>query len=432
MAWYQARRRRILAALVAGIAALLLCAACSSSGTGGSTASTASSAKVVHIFAWGQETAPALGSLYAAETWMQDAPEAAVKAVNASPGSKVKLTFTFCDTKFTPNGSATCAQQALSPTGCNGSPCTVAVDEVDLNEAIAVAALHAGGMPVIAPTPSNVQVFDTPDVYCLTGTSQAAEPGLGYLLKASGVNKVGIVGVQLPETASIDQWTEEGIRDQGLALNGVQNPAETDPNMQAPVTAVMGNGADGLIYAGAYIGPAIEYARSTYPKATIAMPSYITSPTALQGIPASATNGISIAAYQQPVTAVQVPGVRQYLTETQGTVSPAFKDFDYSLQAWLSIHFIANVAAGISGSIDKTSLLQAIQHAENVNMYGIMPPWSASQLGKDGAAACSPYNVWVKESLKNNTQVTDEPGVFRDSATGKVAYVDPGFKAPQG
>jgi hypothetical protein len=149
-------------------------------------------------------------------------------------------------------------------------------------------------------------------------------------------------------------------------------------------------------------------------------------------VPASATNGIAVAAYQQPVTAVQVPGVRQYLTETQGAVTSAYKDFDYSLQSWLAIHFIANVAANISGSIDTTSLLQAIEHAENVNVYGIMPPWSASQLGKNGAAACSPYNVWVKESLKNNVQVTDEPGLFRDSTTGKVAYVDPGFKAPQG
>ena len=424
------RRGRILAALAAGMAAALLCAACSSSSNSGSTA--ASSGKVVHIFAWGQETAPALGALYPSETWMQGAPEAAVKAVNSDPGSKVKLTFTFCDSKLTPNGSATCAQQALSPAGCNGSPCTVAVDELDLNETVAVAALHARGLPVVAPTPSSVQVLGTPGVFCLTGTSQAAEPGLGYLLQAAGVHKVGIVGVQLPETTAIDQWIEQGIRDQGLTLNGVQNPAETDPNMQPPVTAVMGNGANGLIYGGAYAGPAIEYVRSTYPNAAIAMPSYITSPTALQGIPASATNGISVAAYQQPVTAVQVPGVRQYLTETQGAVTSAYKDFDYSLQTWLSIHFIASVAAGISGSIGPASLLQAIEHAENVNMDGIMPPWSASQLGKNGAAACSPYNVWVKESLKNNVQVTNEPGVFRDSATGKVAYVDPGFKAPQG
>src|SRR5580692_9149026 len=231
------RRGRILAALAAGVAAALLCAACSSSSNSGSTA--ASSGKVVHIFAWGQETAPALGALYPSETWMQGAPEAAVKAVNSDPGSKVKLTFTFCDSKLTPNGSATCAQQALSPAGCNGSPCTVAVDELDLNETIAVAALHARGLPVVAPTPSSVQVLGTPGVFCLTGTSQAAEPGLGYLLQAAGVHKVGIVGVQLPETTAIDQWIEQGIRDQGLTLNGVQNPAETDPNMQPPVTAVM-------------------------------------------------------------------------------------------------------------------------------------------------------------------------------------------------
>jgi ABC-type branched-subunit amino acid transport system substrate-binding protein len=427
---FHARQRGILAALAVGMAAVLLCAACSSSSS--SNSASGSGSKVVHVFAWGQETAPALGALYPAEPWMASVPAAAVKAINASPRSKVKLTFTFCDSKFTPNGSATCAQQALSPAGCNGSPCTVALDELDLNESIAVEALHTGGMPIVAPTPSSVQVFNTPGVFCLSGTSQAAEPGLGYLLKAAGAHKVGIVGLQQPETAELDQWTQEGLRAQGLTLNGVQNLAGNDPNMQPPITAVMGNGADGLIYGGAFIGPAVGYMRSTYPNAKIAMPSYITDPISLKGIPASATNGISVAAYQQPVTATHVPGVKQYLTETQGAVTSSYKDFDYSLQSWLAVHFIANVAAGISGSVDSASLLQAIKHAENVNMYGIMPPWNASQLGQGGAAACSPYNVWVKESLENNLQVTDEPGVFRSAVTGKVAYVDPGFTAPQG
>jgi hypothetical protein len=34
------------------------------------------------------------------------------------------------------------------------------------------------------------------------------------------------------------------------------------------------------------------------------------------------------------------------------------------------------------------------------------------------------------DHLENNVEVTSQPGVFRNSTTGKVAYVDPGFKAP--
>ena len=429
MSRVQARRRRILAVLTAGMAAALLCAGCSSSSSSASTAR--SSGEVVHIFGWGDETAPA-DEGQAPQTYLKDAPEAAVEAINSNPSSKVKLTFTFCDTGSTPNGTATCAQQALSPTGCNGSPCTGAVDLGSQNENVAIPPLRAAGMPVVALDPDNVQVMDTPGVFCVDGTDQAAAPGLGYLLKVAGAHKVGIVGFQIPEITAIDQWMTGGIRDQGLTLNGNSNPAETDVNPQPAINAVMGNGADGFIYGGAYVGSVLKYVRSTYPNAKIAMPSYITAPTLLQGTPVSVTNGISVSAYQQPVSATQVPGVQQYLNETRGKVTPAFQSLSYSLLAWLSIHFIDNVASGISGSASTTSLLQAIKHAENVNMYGIMPPWSASQLGKDGAAACSPYHVFVAESLKNNLQVTDEPGVFRDSATGKVAYVDPGFKAPQG
>jgi hypothetical protein len=428
MGRFQARRQRLLAAFAVGITAVLLSAGCSSSGNNGNSAA-GSSGKVVHIFAWGQETDPAVGAAYVAETWMQSAPEAAVKAINANPDSKEKLTFTFCDTKLTPNGSAACAQQALSPTGCNGARCTVAIDELDVaGEQTVATELHAAGLPVVASAPASAQVFSTPGVFCISGTSEAAEKGMGYLMKSAGAHKVGIVGVQLPEIAEIDQWRVEGIQAQGLIYNGVSNPAGNDPNVQPPITAVMGNGADGLIYSGAYAGPAIEYARSTYPNAKIAMPSYITAPFALKGIPVAATNGISVSAFSQPVTATQVPGVRQYLKETKGAVAPTFQNFDYSLLTWLATHFIANVANSIAGPVDSSSLLQAIDHAENVTMYGVEPPWSASQLGQNGAAACSPYNVWVKESLKNNLQVTDEPGVFRNSGTGKVEYVDPGFK----
>jgi Periplasmic binding protein len=428
MALINTGRRSVLPAVAAGVTSVLMCVACGASGA--RSTDQASQARVVHIFAWGQETAPALGAAYVPETWMKTVPMAAAKAINADPGSKVKVAITFCDTKFTANGSATCAQQALSPAGCNGFRCTVAIDELDLNEEVAVAALHKAGMPIVAPTPSNTQVFDTPDVFCLTGTSESAEPGLGYMLKAAGAHKIGFLGLQEPEQAAIQRWITKGISDNGLTLNPVQNLPGTDPNQQPAINAVMGNGADGFIYGGAYIAPAIQYVRSTYPKAKIAMPSYITDPSSLKGIPAAATNGISVAAYQQPVTATKIPGIAQYLTETKGAVTAAYKNFDYSLQAWLAVHFIANVAANVAGSLSSASLLQAIKHANDVNMYGIMPPWNASKLGKAGAVACSPYNVWVQESLKNDLQVTSEPGVFRSSLTGKVEYVDPGFKAP--
>jgi ABC-type branched-subunit amino acid transport system substrate-binding protein len=428
MSRFRTRRLSALAALA--VATALLCG-CGGPGHSAGSSGTTSGDRVVHLFAWGDDTAPADNGA-PAQTYMRDVPEAAVKAINAARDNKVKMTVTFCDTTSTPNGTAACAREALSPTGCSGFKCTAAVDVQSFNENIAVPPLHAAGIPVVAVVPGSEQVIKTPGVFCIDGIDQAAEPGLAYLLKAAGARKVGIVGFQIPEIGQFDIWMEEGLRAQGLTLNGIRNPAEADVNVQPAITAVMGNGADGFIYGGAYIGNAIEYVRKTYPNAKIAMPSYITAPSSLTGIPASTTNGVLVSAYQQPVTATQVPGVRQYLAETRGKVAPAFKYYDLSLDTWLAVHFIANVASSVSGSIDRTSLLHAIEHANNVNMYGIMPPWSASQLGKDGAAACSPYHVWVPEYLKNNVQVTAEPGVFRDAGSGNVAYVDPGFNAPQG
>jgi hypothetical protein len=75
-------------------------------------------------------------------------------------------------------------------------------------------------------------------------------------------------------------------------------------------------------------------------------------------------------------------------------------------------------------------MLKALQSAENVDMYGVLPPWSASQRGKGGAVPCSPFHIFVPETLKDGVQVADEPGVFRNPLTGEVAYVVPGFDKP--
>ena len=107
-----------------------------------------------------------------------------------------------------------------------------------------------------------------------------------------------------------------------------------------------------------------------------------------------------------------------------------FRHFDFVVLTWLGIHFIANVADTTSGPVTKASMLQALKTAKNINMYGLVPPWTSADRGTGGATACSPYHLDVPEALQDGIQIANNPGVFVDSLTGKVAYVDPGFTAP--
>jgi hypothetical protein len=193
----------------------------------------------------------------------------------------------------------------------------------------------------------------------------------------------------------------------------------------------MGGGSDGLVLIITFAGTAIKYAQSAYKGVKIAMPSFVIQPGLLSGLSNSATNGIGVSAWSQPATAKSVPGVSRYWKEAGSAAGSTYNYYDNSVLGWLGIHFIANVASTISGPITKSSILKALKSASNVDMYGVMPPWNASKRGKRGAVPCSPYHVFVPETLQNGLQVATYRGVFLDPLTGKTAYVDPGFKAPR-
>jgi hypothetical protein len=399
--------------------------------TGTSSSSSSTSGKpVVRVFGFGFLTAPAAGGAIPTQTYMTADPQAAAKAINADPSSKVSVQYTFCDTKFTPTGSQACARQATSPTGCNGKPCTVAFDVVDLSDNLSVPPISATGMPIVGMDVNTPQAQDAPNEFCLTGALISAQRGLGYVMNHLGAHKVGIVGFTTPEAEALNMWTEEGLHAQGLSVSGATIIPLTTPNPAPAINTVMGGNADGIIFIGQNIGVAIKYARSAYKGVKAGLPGYDIQPELLNGLPLPATDGIGVSSWAQPLSATSVPGVAQYWKEAGTAAGPLFKYYDNDILAWLGIHFIANVANTISGSVDKASMLAALKSANNVNMYGIMPPWNASARGTNGAVPCSPYHVFVPETIQGGHQVADEPGVFRDPLNGKVLYVDPGFKTP--
>jgi hypothetical protein len=430
---------RLGAALL--VAATAVTAGCNSSssttstrsGSGVASASAGSGAgsgkQVLRVFGWGVETAPALGGEFPPQTYLTTVPQAVTKVINANPSSKVTIQFTFCDTKFTATGSLQCAQQATSPTGCSGSPCDVAIDLDDITDNLSVPAIGAKGLPIVGTVVNSPQALDTPDDFCITGGPNSVQQGLGYVLKSEGAHKVGLIMYTSPLAQPFINWAAQGAHANGLTVGGQQSPSVTAVDNSPTIDAVLAGGGDGLWFNVTNIGGALKYVETTFKNAKVAFAGYQVQPGLFNGFPNSMTAGVGVAAWAQPLTATSIPGVAQYWKEVGSAAGSLFKYYDNSLLVWLGLHFIANVADTISGPISEASMLTALKSAQNVNMYGVMPPWTASARGTNGAISCSPYHVFVPETLKNGIQEATHPGVFLDPLTGKTAYADPGAAA---
>jgi len=57
---------------------------------------------------------------------------------------------------------------------------------------------------------------------------------------------------------------------------------------------------------------------------------------------------------------------------------------DIALEAWLSVYAVKAVASTIKGAITSASFLKRIRTIHDVNMLGIIPPWTPSKAGPVG------------------------------------------------
>lgn len=421
----------LLAPCAVIVAALAVGVGSSSARSSGSVRSTVAKGKpVLHVFGYGIETNPAAGALFPAATYVATEPQLAVKAIDADPSRPVRLTYTFCDTKLSASGSIACAKQAGSPTGCGGARCDVALDTIDLYDNLSVPLLRKEGLPVVSAVTNSAQAADTPGNFGLTTDATGVLQGLGYLMWNLGAHRVGIVNLIGPSSQAEDNATSMALTHFGLTVSGVTDLQSFTAPQNTGINTVMTGGADGLIDAApGPVGAGINYAEQTFPGVKIGLPVSVVSSAAFTGLPLSVTNGIGVVGNVQPVTATKVPGIKMFIAEGGLTAStPTYRGQDFPTTDWLAARFIANVADTITGSITQKSMLHALSTAKNVDMYGIVPPWSAANRGKNGAGPNTPYNVVVDERLQNLQQVAVTPGIFESAASGTVAYVDPGLK----
>jgi ABC-type branched-subunit amino acid transport system substrate-binding protein len=371
----------------------------------------------IQIFGYGFKTFKALGNLWLTQTYIEQVANAAVDAINSAGGvNGAKLEFTFCDDETDPNTVQACARKAAS------GPYAVAMVMPSLFDFLAVPITAKAGLPTVAEQAEEPAVWNDPSVFCYTSGTVGLLHLLGPLAHQIGVKKLAEIHYGgLGFSDEWTQWIKEGAATGGIQMGGATTVPQTTTDFTPAITQVMSSGADGIVPILLGLPPALQQIRRAYPQAKILEPSFILQPSEIKSA-GSAANGIHVAAWAQPVTATNVPGIQQFIKETKGKLDPSWYYYENAVLDWLAVHFVAKVAATVKGPVTRASMMAAFRKANNIDMMGIVPPWNGATLGKHHVA-CQPANAAVEETIKNGLPVADHPGVFVDATTGRTTYV---------
>lgn len=86
-------------------------------------------------------------------------------------------------------------------------------------------------------------------------------------------------------------------------------------------------------------------------------------------VPLAAGDHPEITRFNEEMDAAQAAGI-SYTEEPRS---------NFALQAWVAVNAFAEVAASIDGDITRESVTEALQSAEDVDLAGIVPPWTPAR-----------------------------------------------------
>jgi branched-chain amino acid transport system substrate-binding protein len=304
--------------------------------------------------------------------------EASIKAFNKRGGVMgKKLVLDFCDSKGDVNQEATCARQMVS------DKVAATLDDFSVFNPDATAKiLGDAGIPRIGINFSAVSEWKSPVSFGLSAGPIAYFVGMGQDLIKAGHKKLAEVIVQTPTAGSVKALLNPGFKALGGEIvTEVLIPPGTSDYSQY-VAAATKDGADAALML------------VDYPQAAPFMDamSQLNSKLVL-GISASSftldnwkkyskyTTKAAISDATPNVTSSpkQFPGVKQFAADMK---AGGFKLSELKGQAsgaWLSVLAFQTVVDGAKPStVDAASTLAALKAAKNVDLQGMIPPWTPS------------------------------------------------------
>jgi ABC-type branched-subunit amino acid transport system substrate-binding protein len=308
----------------------------------------------------------------------KQALEAAIKGFNKRGGVMgKKLVLDFCDSKGDVNQEATCARQMVD------DKVVATLDDFTVFNPDATAKiLGDAGIPRIGINFSAVSEWQSPVSFGLSAGPIAYFVGMGADLIKAGHKKLAEVVVQGPQSGAIKALLNPGFKSLGGEIvTEVFIPPGTSDYSQY-VAAATKDGADAALML------------VDYPQAAPFMDAMTQLNSKLVlGISASSftldnwkkysryTTKAAIADQSPNVTssAKQFPGVKSFRADMQAAGLSANQLKGQASGAWASVLAFQTVVDGAKpATVDAASTLAALKAAKDVDMQGMIPPWTPS------------------------------------------------------
>lgn len=309
----------------------------------------------------------------------KEALEASVAGFNKR-SKDVKFTLSFCDDKNDPNTSADCARQMVS----KGVVATVG-DIASGNPTAVNQILLDAGIPRVGLSMVGLAEFSSPVSYPLSSGPVLASGGALAQFKKQGITKVSILIQQSPQASAIGTILNPAAKNMGVTLvNTVQIPNGTT-DYSSYISAAQADGAQGM--------DCICTPQIGIPAATAAAQLGSTAPMSLivlgfsQGDMAQTgmTHWALADSFPPPeqVNLKAFPNLKQFLADMKAAKNPDLapnKLQGAMEQGWLGLQAISQVTKGMT-TVTAASLKSALDAAKDIDMLGIIPPWTPSKPG---------------------------------------------------
>jgi hypothetical protein len=309
-----------------------------------------------------------------------------------------------CDTKGTASAALACEQKAVSD---KVAAVIYGFGYITQNQAL----LAKAGIPVVGEA-------DTTSSDSFASSSAEAEYiGIGIGLAKAGCTKLGTV--YLDGTDVLADYIKKGIVSQGGAEVARAAVASNAADLAPAVSKLTGAGATCIAVSLTPTGAAqaLTAIKQSGKTELIGGVAAVFSQQLLNSLGAGLTNGL-ISVDQQLNPIDNAPGIAQIKADiaSQNSSAPVTQ---IGIISWIAARLVAAALPKIQGSVTASSMLAALNGLRNVDMDGVIHPWSSIELSNPAFKRLfNPYGITY---TINNLKATKNGDFFDLNAAGALS-----------
>jgi branched-chain amino acid transport system substrate-binding protein len=372
--------KKYVLGVTAAASSLALVAACGSGGTPAGGGASGAAGSTITIGGTGP-----IASSVLSQPERKAAEQAAISVINAAGGiNGHQLKLDWCDSQFTANGEFTCMRQLTDDkVAAIVTPGNI-VDQSSRGLKYAAAM----GIPIVGGQGLAPAEFSTPGVFPLASGIPGWSYGQVAVVKRAGCKHVALLGDIESGSEYILGFTEQAMKLAGITpVRYVMADQNADPTFAEGAAKVIAGNVDCVIFDSAptYASKAVQALRAAGFTGPIASITGVFTQPIISSLGADANN-LYLSSQMALNTDSSDPGVDAFLAAMK-KYAPSADTNETAMTAWTAVQLFADVAKSIKGTIDSTSVLNAMnnlatpinrQTAGPYQVKGVVSPLAAS------------------------------------------------------